>query len=43
VAFIIAAASAIIAVKQRDERLALSISLSGVLLLGTLAVMIVVS
>ena len=42
VAFIIAAASAIVAVRRGDERLALRVSLTGMLLLGILAVMIVV-
>ena len=42
VAFIIAAASAIVAVRWGEERLALHVSLTGMLLLGTLAVLIVV-
>ena len=42
VAFIIAAGSAIVAVRRGDERLALRVSLTGMLLLGILAVMIVV-
>jgi hypothetical protein len=42
VAFIIAAASAIVAVRRGDERLALRVSLTGMLLLGILAMMIVV-
>jgi hypothetical protein len=40
-AFMFAGGIGIVAVRRRDERLALSISMSGMLLLGVLALMIV--